>query len=70
MRREVVRFDTSRREDFFRLHSDANEAGWCQCVAWWVPSWDGWADRTAEENRRLRDELQESTGYTPWPPED
>ncbi len=31
--------------------------GWCWCVAWEVPSWEGWTERTAEENRRLREEL-------------
>ena len=63
MHRKVVRFDASCREDFFRVHSDANEAGWCQCVAWWVPTWDGWGDRTAEANRRLRDELLDRGEY-------
>lgn len=43
--------------DFRRLHSDANGAGWCSCVAWWVPTWDGWGDRSAEQNAALRDEL-------------
>ncbi len=55
--REVVRFDPSRRGDFFRLHGAANGCGWCFCVAWWVPTWDGWGERTAVENRRLREEL-------------
>lgn len=54
---EVHRLDAARREDFYRLHDDANDAGWCRCVAWWVPTWDGWSDRAAAENRRLRDEL-------------
>ena len=31
--------------------------GWCWCVAWEVDSWDGWAARSADENRRLREEL-------------
>ena len=26
-------------------------------MAWWVPTWDAWAERTAAENRRLREEL-------------
>ncbi|MEQ8762598.1 MAG: GNAT family N-acetyltransferase [Planctomycetota bacterium] len=42
--------------DFFELHSAANGGGWCHCVAWAVPTWDGWGDRTAEENRALREE--------------
>lgn len=44
-------------EDFHRLHSDANDAGWCKCAAWWVPNWEGFSERTAEENCRLRDDL-------------
>lgn len=43
--------------DFRRLHSDANGAGWCSCVAWWVATWEGWGERTAEENAALRDDL-------------
>lgn len=43
--------------DFYRLHYAANEAGWCRCVAWWVESWDGWAERTAEQNYELRQAL-------------
>jgi GNAT superfamily N-acetyltransferase len=39
---------------FRALHSEANGAGWCRCVAWWVPTWDGWGERTAEENDALR----------------
>jgi ribosomal protein S18 acetylase RimI-like enzyme len=49
--------DASRRADFFRLHSAERGGGWCFCVAWWVPTWDGWGERTAEENRRLRESL-------------
>jgi GNAT superfamily N-acetyltransferase len=53
----VERFSPVRRDDFLALHSDANGAGWCRCVAWWVPTWDGWGERTAEENTALRDAL-------------
>jgi GNAT superfamily N-acetyltransferase len=64
--REVHRFDPSRRTDFFRLHSEENGCAWCFCTAWWVPAWEGWGDRTAAENRRLREQLfdrGESDGY-------
>jgi GNAT superfamily N-acetyltransferase len=54
---EVARFEPARRADFFTLHDDANEAGWCRCVAWWVPSWDGWGERSAGENLALREVL-------------
>jgi GNAT superfamily N-acetyltransferase len=53
----VERFGPTTREDFLRLHSDANGAGWCRCVAWWVPTWDGWGERTALENAELRERL-------------
>lgn len=39
---------------FLALHDDANGAGWCRCVAWWTPTWDGWGERTAAENLALR----------------
>src|SRR6266542_4383656 len=54
---QVVRFEPGRRADFLVLHGDANDAGWCCCVAWWVPTWAGWGERTAEENGSLCEEL-------------
>jgi GNAT superfamily N-acetyltransferase len=30
------------------------DGGWCACVAWWVPSWEGFSERTADENHHLR----------------
>lgn len=59
----VVRFAPALRGDFLHLHSSANGAGWCRCVAWWVPTWEGWGDRTAEDNAALRDRLCESGEY-------
>ena len=53
----IERFRPELRVEFARLHSAANDAGWCRCVAWWVPTWEGWSDRTAEENASLRDAL-------------
>lgn len=53
----LVGFRTGLEEDFYRLHCPANEAGWCHCVAWWVASWQGWGERTAEQNRQLREGL-------------
>ena len=63
---EVRRLDRERRADFDRVHCEANGAGWCRCAAWWVPTWDGWGERTAEQNHALRDELfarNEYDGY-------
>lgn len=57
MLREVRRLTPETVADFFRLHHQAHQAGWCYCTAWWVPTWDGWGDRSAEQNRALRQEL-------------
>jgi GNAT superfamily N-acetyltransferase len=56
---EVRALDASRREDFYRLHSAENGCGWCRCTAWHVPTWEGWGERTAEENLVLRESLLE-----------
>lgn len=45
--------------DFYQIHCEKNGEGWCNCVAWWVPNWDGWTKRSAEINKKLRDELFE-----------
>jgi len=63
MRKEVRRFEAALRDDFYRLHSEANEAGWCFCVAWWVQTWAGWSDRGAEQNRQLREALCDQGEY-------
>ncbi len=60
---QVFRFDERRRDDFRRLHSDENGAGWCRCVAWWVPTWEGWGERTEAENASLRDSLCDAGEY-------
>lgn len=53
----VERLGPARRADFFRIHSPENGEGWCCCVAWWTDSWEGWGERSAEENRALRESL-------------
>jgi len=63
MQKEVYRFEAARRDDFFRLHAAANDAGWCFCVAWWVPTWEGWGERAAVQNRELREALCERGEY-------
>jgi ribosomal protein S18 acetylase RimI-like enzyme len=60
---KLVPFAPGLEADFFRLHCPANEAGWCFCVAWWVESWQGWGERTAEENHRLRESLLAAGEY-------
>lgn len=62
----LLRLNNSLRDAFYELHSEACDAGWCRCVAWWVWSFEGWEDRTAEQNRALRDSLfdrDERDGY-------
>lgn len=59
----VVRFGPRQLDDFFELHGEANGAGWCFCVAWWVPTWKGWSERTAESNRQVRQELLAAGEY-------
>ncbi|MBI1904480.1 MAG: GNAT family N-acetyltransferase [Planctomycetia bacterium] len=57
MEKQVLPLDAALRGDFFRLHSTECGEGWCCCAAWWTATWDGWTDRTADENRALREEL-------------
>lgn len=59
----VHRLDPSRAQDFRSLHCKTEDQGWCQCVAWWVPTWDDWGARTKEENTVLRDELFQRGEY-------
>lgn len=59
----VKRVDESLRSDFFHVHSEKYGCGWCFCVAWWVPTWEGWSERTREQNRELRETLLESGEY-------
>lgn len=54
---EVARMAADRVDDFFQLHSIDHGCGWCFCVAWWTPTWQGWGERTAEENFELRMDL-------------
>jgi len=63
MSARVERFDATRRDDFYAVHCEANGEGWCNCVAWWVPTWDGWGERTAGETRALRDRLCDQGQY-------
>ena len=37
--------------------------GWCWCVAWETPTWDGWTDRKESENKAFREELWEKGSY-------
>ncbi len=56
----VLPLSASTRDDFFVVHSDDNGAGWCFCIAWWLPDWDGWGERSADENRAMRESMLDS----------
>jgi GNAT superfamily N-acetyltransferase len=53
----IKRLTHDSERDFARIHCDATGNGWCQCVAWWVPSWEGFGERTADQNLELRRRL-------------
>ncbi len=53
----IKRLTRESEHDFARIHCDATGNGWCQCVAWWVPSWDSFGERTAVQNLALRQRL-------------
>jgi len=51
---------------FRQIHCDENGAGWCQCVAWWVETWEEFKGRSAAENlahRRALCRAGEYDGY-------
>ncbi len=60
---DVRKFDESQRDAFFQLHSKANGCEWCNCIAWWVPTWEGWGERTEEQNRAFREDLLKRGEY-------
>jgi GNAT superfamily N-acetyltransferase len=53
----IKRLNADNEAEFARIHCDATGNGWCQCVAWWVPTWDGWGERSAAQNAALRTKL-------------
>ena len=57
MELRIAPFGPGTLADFLELHCDENDAGWCRCVAWWVPTWEGWAERSAGDNTTLRESL-------------
>ena len=50
----VERLAENHIEAFYALHA---ALGRCFCVAWWVETWEDWSQRSASDNRRLRDDL-------------
>ncbi len=53
----IKRLSRACEDDFYRIHCATTGNGWCHCVAWWVPTWEGWSERTAEQNAGLRRDL-------------
>lgn len=53
----ISRLSSANLSDFYTVHCSDNGTGWCYCAAWWVPTWEGWGDRPAEQNRALRESL-------------
>lgn len=54
---KLLPFKPGLEDAFYGLHCPAHKTEWCNCVAWWVNSWDGWGERTADQNRQLRESL-------------
>ena len=63
MDRQVHRIDESRKNDFYKVHCAVNDAAWCFCAAWWVPTWDNFDQRQAMQNYQLRDRLFKDGEY-------
>ncbi|MFC1849061.1 GNAT family N-acetyltransferase [candidate division CSSED10-310 bacterium] len=57
MKKKVYPITANTRADFFQVHHHNHDCGWCCCVAWWIPTWERWGDRSAAENRNYRQEL-------------
>jgi GNAT superfamily N-acetyltransferase len=57
MRIEVRKLSPTTKDDFYNVNCQANGLGWCNCVAWWCPTWDEFKDRTEAENRKQRETL-------------
>ncbi|OFZ52075.1 MAG: hypothetical protein A2381_06095 [Bdellovibrionales bacterium RIFOXYB1_FULL_37_110] len=63
MKLSIGSLDNMRKADFYQVHSKENGEGWCNCVAWWLPTWDGWDQRSAEDNREFRNSLFEQSEF-------
>ena len=57
MKIAIKQLNSENKQDFYQVHSDQLYGGWCFCAAWWVPTWEGFGERTSAENRAVREEL-------------
>ncbi len=53
----LERLTQEREADFLALMGRDEHGGRCWCVAWWVPTWDEYVAQSADEHRRVRDDL-------------
>jgi GNAT superfamily N-acetyltransferase len=63
MQISIHRFSAEEEQAFWSIHNEGHGSGWCACAAWWVPTWEGWGERTAEQNRSLRRSLIDQGEY-------
>ncbi len=63
---ECHRLTAEQDADFYRLHGDPASAGWCWCVAWWTETWEGFGERSSQDNRLLREELMARGDRDGW----
>lgn len=45
------------KQDFYRVHNNDCCGAWCFCAAWYIPTWEGFNDRSGEQNKQVRDDL-------------
>jgi GNAT superfamily N-acetyltransferase len=57
MKIEVRKLCEATKNDFYKVNCESNGLGWCNCVAWWCPTWDEFKDRTEAQNRIQREDL-------------
>ncbi len=53
----IIKLSAASKVDFYKVHALGEFGNCCYCMAWWNPSWDGWNDRTCEQNLEAREEL-------------
>jgi GNAT superfamily N-acetyltransferase len=63
MKIAIKQLSNENKQDFYRVHNDQVCGGWCFCAAWWVPTWEGFGERTSADNRMLREELFDKQVY-------
>jgi len=53
----VEKLNENNKDDFFKVNCKENGSEWCNCVAWWCPTWDEFKNRTETQNRAQREQL-------------